>query len=194
MKNVKRILKGYSIIESMFTSKQEERITKYLFPAKNKREASVMALYSLYCDGITEYSNGEPITMDNIELERYYDADVFNVDGTEIRQCDIQSYFYDFKKNEVIDFINKLVGTRLTISELSTVLRRYFNVISVEVINSTKERLKSNDNDGSADYNLITNIKTENYNIDIDIYALPTRLKENKNKIYYITEVGYEFN
>lgn len=97
-------------------------------------------------------------------------------------------------REHVINFLEGLVHSRFTESELNDKLSRFFQE-RVEVYNSSKEREENNDSDELADWNYMFNIVREDvYELFADIYILPTREVINENEVkLYVTEVGYDF-
>ena len=80
--------------------------------------------------------------------------------------------------------------SRVTEKELNEKLSEYVNE-KVEVHNSSQARIDSGeDDDELADYNFMFNIEGEELYGYFDIYMLPTREKD----VWYITEIGYEFD
>jgi len=102
-------------------------------------------------------------------------------------------------QQEIINFLEGLVHSRFTETQLSKKLTSFF-VTPITVYNASKERDDNGEPDELSDWNLmftslVEGVEDENYNpIDGDIYILPTReVDEEGNVVMYITEVGYEF-
>ena len=97
-------------------------------------------------------------------------------------------------QQEIRNFLEGLVWSRFTESELNSELSEFFGE-PIEVYNASKEREESGDPDELADWNLMLNvIREDEYELFGDIYILPTReVDEDDNVKLYITEVGYYF-
>lgn len=94
------------------------------------------------------------------------------------------------------DFLESLVHKRMSIKQMENVINKFLGVTNkVRVV---KSDLNWNSLD-IADYNLIGTTEAaynENENLpfcDFDIYVLPTKERVETKIVYYITEVGYEF-
>lgn len=95
-----------------------------------------------------------------------------------------------------MNFLESLSFKRMTIKEMEDVINEFLGVNNkVRVV---KSEMHWNDTD-IADYNLIGTTEAaynENENLpfcDFDIYVLPTKERVGTKIVYYITEVGYEF-
>ena len=96
------------------------------------------------------------------------------------------------EKQEVISFLEGLVGQRFNMQSLNDKLEKVFNQ-KVELQNTSLLREQENDDDLS-DYNLMFNIEDGSEQSGFfDIYMLPMRRKGFDGADMYITEVGYEF-
>lgn len=97
------------------------------------------------------------------------------------------------EQQEVISFLEGLVGQRFSMQSLNDKLERVFNQ-KVELENISLLREQENDDDDLADYNLMFNIEDGSEQSGyFDIYMLPMRRKGFDGADMYITEVGYEF-
>ena len=97
------------------------------------------------------------------------------------------------KKEEVISFLEGLVGQRFNMQSLNDKLEKVFKQ-KVELQNTSLLREQENDDDDLADYNLMFNIEDGSEQSGFfDIYMLPMRRKGFDGADMYITEVGYEF-
>ena len=97
------------------------------------------------------------------------------------------------KKEEVIEFLEGLVGQRFNMQSLNDKLEKLFKQ-KVELQNTSLLREQENDDDDLADYNLMFNIEDGSEQSGFfDIYMLPMRRKGFDDADMYITEVGYEF-
>lgn len=97
------------------------------------------------------------------------------------------------EKQEVIAFLEGLVGQRYSMQSLNDKLEKVFKQ-KVEISNVSLDREQNNDDDDLVDWNLMFNIEdgTELAGF-YDIYMLPMRRKGYDGADMYITEVGYEF-
>jgi|TARA_R110001592_G_scaffold201180_3_gene450255 hypothetical protein len=97
------------------------------------------------------------------------------------------------ERQEVISFLEGLVGQRFNMQSLNDKLEKVFNQ-KVELQNTSLLREQENDDDDLADYNLMFNIEDGSEQSGFfDIYMLPMRRKGFDDADMYITEVGYEF-
>jgi len=97
------------------------------------------------------------------------------------------------KKEEVMLFLEGLVGQRFNMQSLNDKLEKVFKQ-KVELQNTSLLREQENDDDDLADYNLMFNIEDGSEQSGFfDIYMLPMRRKGFDGADMYITEVGYEF-
>ncbi len=97
------------------------------------------------------------------------------------------------KRQEVISFLEGLVGQRFNMQSLNDKLEKVFKQ-KVELQNTSLLREQENDDDDLADYNLMFNIEDGSEQSGFfDIYMLPMRRKGFDGADMYITEVGYEF-
>ena len=97
------------------------------------------------------------------------------------------------EQQEVISFLEGLVGQRFSMQSLNDKLERVFKR-KIELQNVSLSREQEDDDDELSDYNLMFNIEdgTEQSGF-YDIYMLPMRRKRFDGADMYITEVGYEF-
>lgn len=97
------------------------------------------------------------------------------------------------KKEEVMLFLEGLVGQRFNMQSLNDKLEKVFKQ-KVELENTSLLREQENDDDDLADYNLMFNIEDGSEQSGFfDVYMLPMRRKGFDDADMYITEVGYEF-
>ena len=97
------------------------------------------------------------------------------------------------EQQEVISFLEGLVGQRFSMQSLNDKLEKVFKQ-KVELQNTSLLREQENDDDDLADYNLMFNIEDGSEQSGFfDIYMLPMRRKRFDGADMYITEVGYEF-
>jgi len=97
------------------------------------------------------------------------------------------------ERQEIISFLEGLVGQRFNMQSLNDKLEKVFNQ-KVELQNTSLLREQENDDDDLADYNLMFNIEDGSEQSGFfDIYMLPMRRKGFDDADMYITEVGYEF-
>jgi hypothetical protein len=97
------------------------------------------------------------------------------------------------ERQEIISFLEGLVGQRFNMQSLNDKLEKVFNQ-KVELQNTSLLREQENDDDDLADYNLMFNIEDGSEQSGFfDIYMLPMRRKGFDGADMYITEVGYEF-
>jgi len=97
------------------------------------------------------------------------------------------------ERQEVISFLEGLVGQRFSMQSLNDKLEKVF-IQKVELQNTSLLREQENDDDDLADYNLMFNIEDGSEQSGFfDIYMLPMRRKGFDGADMYITEVGYEF-
>ena len=97
------------------------------------------------------------------------------------------------EQQEIISFLEGLVGQRFSMQSLNDKLERVFNQ-KVELQNTSLLREQQQDDDDLADYNLMFNIEDGSEQSGyFDIYMLPMRRKGFDGADMYITEVGYEF-
>ena len=97
------------------------------------------------------------------------------------------------ERQEVISFLEGLVGQRFSMQSLNDKLEKLFKQ-KVELQNTSLLREQENDDDDLADYNLMFNIEDGSEQSGFfDIYMLPMRRKGFDGADMYITEVGYEF-
>lgn len=97
------------------------------------------------------------------------------------------------QQQEIISFLERLVGQRFSMQSLNDKLERVFKQ-KVELQNTSLLREQENDDDDLADYNLMFNIEDGSEQSGyFDIYMLPMRRKGFDGADMYITEVGYEF-
>ena len=97
------------------------------------------------------------------------------------------------ERQEVISFLEGLVGQRFNMQSLNDKLEKVFKQ-KVELQNTSLLREQENDDDDLADYNLMFNIEDGSEQSGFfDIYMLPMRRKGFDDADMYITEVGYEF-
>lgn len=98
-------------------------------------------------------------------------------------------------KKEFVDFLEDLVWHRMTIKQMENKINEFLESDKTYIEKSWKW-----DDPEIADYLLVGSTEhayDENENLpfcDYDIYVLPTKeVDDNGNIVYYITEVGYEF-
>jgi hypothetical protein len=97
------------------------------------------------------------------------------------------------ERQEIISFLEGLVGQRFNMQSLNDKLEKVFNQ-KVELQNTSLLREQENDDDDLADYNLMFNIEDGSEQSGFfDIYMLPMRRKGFDGADMYVTEVGYEF-
>ena len=97
------------------------------------------------------------------------------------------------EQQEIISFLEGLVGQRFSMQSLNDKLERVFKQ-KVELQNTSLLREQQQDDDDLADYNLMFNIEDGSEQSGyFDIYMLPMRRKGFDGADMYITEVGYEF-
>ena len=97
------------------------------------------------------------------------------------------------ERQEVISFLEGLVGQRFSMQSLNDKLEKVFKQ-KVELENTSLLREQENDDDDLADYNLMFNIEDGSEQSGFfDVYMLPMRRKGFDGADMYITEVGYEF-
>ena len=97
------------------------------------------------------------------------------------------------ERQEVISFLEGLVGQRFSMQSLNDKLEKVF-IQKVELQNTSLLREQENDDDDLADYNLMFNIEDGSEQSGFfDIYMLPMRRNGFDGADMYITEVGYEF-
>ncbi len=97
------------------------------------------------------------------------------------------------ERQEVISFLEGLVGQRFSMQSLNDKLEKVFNQ-KVELQNTSLLREQENDDDDLADYNLMFSIEDGSEQSGFfDIYMLPMRRNGFDGADMYITEVGYEF-
>ena len=97
------------------------------------------------------------------------------------------------ERQEVISFLEGLVGQRFSMQSLNDKLEKVFKQ-KVELQNTSLLREQENDDDDLADYNLMFNIEDGSEQSGFfDVYMLPMRRKGFDGADMYITEVGYEF-
>ena len=97
------------------------------------------------------------------------------------------------EQQEIISFLEGLVGQRFSMQSLNDKLERVFNQ-KVELQNTSLLREQQQDDDDLADYNLMFNIEDGSEQSGyFDVYMLPMRRKGFDGADMYITEVGYEF-
>lgn len=97
------------------------------------------------------------------------------------------------EQQEIISFLEGLVGQRFSMQSLNDKLERVFKQ-KVELENTSLLREQQQDDDDLADYNLMFNIEDGSEQSGyFDIYMLPMRRKGFDGADMYITEVGYEF-
>ena len=94
------------------------------------------------------------------------------------------------RKKQVVKFLEGLVGQRFNLDTLNEKLSNHFGE-DIKVTNSTQARIDNGEDDDELfDWNLIFNSdKPETYGY-FDIYMLPMR----RQGLFYVTEVGYEFD
>lgn len=100
------------------------------------------------------------------------------------------------EEKNFVDVLENLVTKRMTIGEIEESLNSYFGLQEQLIFLN-----KSNnwDNVTISDYLIIgsTEVLHRKDNqipfCDFDIYLLPTKEVKNSEIVYYITEVGYEF-
>lgn len=96
---------------------------------------------------------------------------------------------------KLIEFLENLVHKRMTIKQMENAINNFLNT---DKCGLEKSSLNWDDLE-IADYTLIGTTERaykENENLpfcDYDIYVLPTKERVGRNIVYYITEVGYEF-
>jgi len=84
--------------------------------------------------------------------------------------------------------LEDLVGKRFNVEMLKAQIKKDFNVdVKIEDISRIDDEL--------VDFNLIFNIDNpdEDLFIDVDVYFLPMRRPWFDDSVFYVTEVGYEF-
>lgn len=90
----------------------------------------------------------------------------------------------------VVEFLESLVHNRFTEKELNEKLSKYFDE-TIEIYNASQGRIDSGeDSDELADFNWMFNSEKEDTYGYFDIYMLPTR----EDGVWYVTEIGYEFD
>lgn len=93
------------------------------------------------------------------------------------------------KQKKVANFLERLVGERVTMEELNKGLSEIFKE-NIQVENVSQMGIDNGDNDQLPDFDLMFNsTKKKTYGY-YDIYMLPTR----EEGVMYITEVAYEFD
>jgi hypothetical protein len=97
------------------------------------------------------------------------------------------------KQQEVIAFLEGLVGQRFSMQSLNDKLEKVFKQ-KVELQNVSELREQWHDDDDLVDYNLMFNIEDGSEQSGFfDVYMLPMRRKGFDGADMYITEVSYEF-
>ena len=98
------------------------------------------------------------------------------------------------RKQEVVKFLDSLVGQRFNTDTLEAKLSEHFNE-KIEIYNATQGRIDSGEEDDElSDWNLMFDSdKDETYGY-FDIYMLPMRRPGFDGATFYVTEVGYEFD
>lgn len=96
-------------------------------------------------------------------------------------------------KEEIKVYLESLVGQRYAIWDLNNKLSERFQE-PIELINTSEERELKGDPDGLTDWNFMFNSERKETYGYFDIYMLPTRDTKHFKTVYYITEVGYEFD
>jgi hypothetical protein len=96
------------------------------------------------------------------------------------------------RKQEVVKFLESLVGQRFNTDTLDAKLSEHFNE-DIKVENVSQGRIDSGDftcdDDLTADFNLMFNVETEDEFGYFDIYMLPMRREGFDGSTMYITEV-----
>ena len=98
------------------------------------------------------------------------------------------------RKQEVVKFLESLVGQRFNTDTLEAKLSEHFNE-TIHVENVSQGRIDSGEEDDElTDWNLMfDSTKDETYGY-FDIYMLPMRRTGFDGATFYVTEVGYEFD
>jgi hypothetical protein len=98
------------------------------------------------------------------------------------------------RKQEVVKFLESLVGQRFNLDTLNANLSKHFNE-TIRVENVSQGRIDSGESDDElTDWNLMfDSTKDETYGY-FDIYMLPMRRQGFDGATFYVTEVGYEFD
>jgi hypothetical protein len=98
------------------------------------------------------------------------------------------------RKQEVVKFLESLVGQRFNLDTLNANLSKHFNE-TIRVENVSQGRIDSGESDDElTDWNLMfDSTKDETYGY-FDIYMLPMRRAGFDGATFYVTEVGYEFD
>ena len=98
------------------------------------------------------------------------------------------------RKQEVVKFLESLVGQRFNLDTLNANLSKHFNE-TIRVENVSQGRIDSGESDDElTDWNLMfDSTKDETYGY-FDIYFLPMRRPGFDGATFYVTEVGYEFD
>ena len=98
------------------------------------------------------------------------------------------------RKQEVVKFLESLVGQRFNLDTLNANLSKHFNE-TIRVENVSQGRIDSGEEDDElADWNLMfDSTKDETYGY-FDIYMLPMRRTGFDGADFYVTEVGVEFD
>jgi hypothetical protein len=98
------------------------------------------------------------------------------------------------RKQEVVKFLESLVGQRFNLDTLNANLSKHFNE-TIRVENVSQGRIDSGESDDElTDWNLMFDSeKDETYGY-FDIYMLPMRRAGFDGATFYVTEVGYEFD
>tara|TARA_Y100000590_G_C15715491_1_gene1011736 strand:- start:10 stop:333 length:324 start_codon:yes stop_codon:yes gene_type:complete len=101
-------------------------------------------------------------------------------------------------KREVIIFLESLVHKRFSEKELRKVLSDFFKQ-DLNLYNASQGRIDNGEySDELADFNFMFNVVYEDfYELFGDVYMLPTREVSDDDEntiVWYVTEVGYEFN
>jgi hypothetical protein len=98
------------------------------------------------------------------------------------------------RKQEVVKFLESLVGQRFNLDTLNANLSKHFNE-TIRVENVSQGRIDSGESDDElTDWNLMFNSENQETYGYFDIYMLPMRRAGFDGATFYVTEVGYEFD
>ena len=98
------------------------------------------------------------------------------------------------RKQQVVNFLESLVGQRFNTESLEAYLSENFNE-EIKVENVSQGRIDSGEEDDElADWNLMFNSENQETYGYFDIYMLPMRRAGFDGATFYVTEVSYEFD
>jgi len=98
------------------------------------------------------------------------------------------------RKQQVVNFLESLVGQRFNTESLEAYLSEHFNE-TIQVENVSQGRIDSGEEDDElADWNLMFNSENQETYGYFDIYMLPMRRAGFDGATFYVTEVSYEFD